>query len=107
MRLTCILSGQVPITYALYTLTHLWLLAVPMATHAYRWQTILTKKDNYAIVHATEAAIHKLIYLGNIDKSWDSLNSTDENQAYNWLLQVTQCVSGSEHFVFGCENKRV
>jgi hypothetical protein len=78
-----------------------------MATHAYRWQTILTKKDNYAIVHATEAAIHKLIYLGNIDKSWDSLNSTDENQAYNWLLQVTQCVSGSEHFVFGCENKRV
>jgi hypothetical protein len=78
-----------------------------MATQEHGWQYDYTHKEGYAIDHATEAAIHKLIYLGNTDKSWDSLSSTDENQAYNLLLQVTQCLSESVNTLFGCENKRV
>jgi hypothetical protein len=49
--------------------------------------------------HATGAAIHKTHLLGNIDKLWESLNSTDKNQAQNLLLQVMLYISGSEHFV--------
>jgi hypothetical protein len=32
---------------------------------------LLAKEDNYAIDHATEAAIHKLISAGNLEELWD------------------------------------
>jgi hypothetical protein len=41
---------------------------------------LLTKEDDYAIDHATEAAIHELISSRNIEELWDLLNNTDKNR---------------------------
>ena len=42
---------------------------------------LLAKEDDYAIDHATEAAIHELISAGNLEELWDVLNAMDENRA--------------------------
>ena len=42
---------------------------------------LLAKEDDYAIDHATEAAIHKLISAGNLEELRDLLNAMDENRA--------------------------
>ena len=42
---------------------------------------LLAKEDNYAIDHATEAAIHELMCAGKKDELWDLLSATDENRA--------------------------
>ena len=42
---------------------------------------LLAKEDDYAINHATEAAIHELISAGDLEELRDLLNAMDENRA--------------------------
>ena len=39
---------------------------------------LVAKEDDYAIDHATEAAIHELVSSGNIEELWDLFNNMDE-----------------------------
>jgi hypothetical protein len=41
---------------------------------------LLAKEDDYAIDHATEAAIHELVSSGNIEELWDLFNNMDEKR---------------------------
>jgi hypothetical protein len=42
---------------------------------------LLEKEDDYAIDHATEAAIHELMSSGKLEELRDLLIATDENRA--------------------------
>jgi hypothetical protein len=42
---------------------------------------LLAKEDDYAIDHATEAAIHELVSSGNMEELWDLFNNMDEMRA--------------------------
>ena len=39
---------------------------------------LLAKENDYAIDHATEAAIHELVSSGNMEELWDLFNNMDE-----------------------------
>ena len=41
---------------------------------------LLAKEDDYAIDHATEAAIQELVSSGNIEELWDLFNNMDEKR---------------------------
>jgi hypothetical protein len=41
---------------------------------------LVAKEDDYAIDHATEAAIHELISSGNTEELWDLFNNMDETR---------------------------
>jgi hypothetical protein len=41
---------------------------------------VLAKENDHVIDHATEAAIHDLVSLGNVEESWDLFNNMDEKR---------------------------